>query len=144
MAGEEAGGQEAEPAEERRGLIEVEMAAEEVAEQAGEGVVEEDEAVVAEGVRGQAEDDQAGGIEGLELRIGEGVLAELDVGIPGREGGGEELGGEAGLVGVATAEEPDGKIEAGGMKEPGGEKIQEKGNQGGAFHELNVATVRTM
>ena len=144
MAGEETGGEEAEATEEGGGLIEVKMAAEEIAEQAGEGVVEEEEGVVAEGAREEAEDEEAGGIEGLELGIGEGVLAELDIRIPRRKSGGEELGGETGLVGVATAEEPDGEIEAGGMEEPGGEKIQEKGNEGGAFHELNVATVRTM
>jgi len=110
VAGEEAGGEETEPGEEGRRLVEVEMAAKEIAEQAGQSVVEEDEAVITEGIREEAEDDQARRIEGLKLGIGEGVLAELDVGIPGREGGREEFGGETGLVGVATAEEANGEI----------------------------------
>jgi len=110
VAGEEAGGEEKEPGEEGRRLVEVEMAAEKIAEQSGQGVVEEDEAVITEGVREEAEDDQARRIEGLELGIGEGVLAELDVGIPGREGSGEEFGGETGLVGVAATEKANGEI----------------------------------
>jgi hypothetical protein len=54
----------------------------------------------------------------LKLGVGEGVLPELNIGIPGREGSGEEFGREACGIGIAATEQMAGEIETGGVENP--------------------------